>query len=112
MWFANLHGISITDRLTAVSESLSIWASHARRNAHRTKNKLQNQISALQGRSDSFSISKMSQVRKELAEVLLREEAHLRQRAKQHWLKDGDSNTRFFHAMASSRKKKNSIAQL
>lgn len=35
-----------------------------------------------------------------------------KQRSKVHWLRDGDQNTHFFHAMASSRKKKNTLQKL
>jgi hypothetical protein len=35
-----------------------------------------------------------------------------KQRAKAHWLKDGDKNTSFFHACASERKRVNLIKKL
>jgi hypothetical protein len=35
-----------------------------------------------------------------------------RQRAKTHWYRDGDLNTKFFHAAATSRKKVNKILSL
>ncbi len=42
--------------------------------------------------------------------VLIRdEEIFWKTRAKQHWLKEGDGNTEFFHAMANARKRVNHI---
>ncbi|XP_019159989.1 PREDICTED: uncharacterized protein LOC109156592 [Ipomoea nil] len=40
------------------------------------------------------------------------EDTYWRQRAKQHWLKDADANTRFYHRYASHRKKKNVITKV
>jgi hypothetical protein len=43
---------------------------------------------------------------------MLQDDAYWRQRAKKHWYKDGDKNTKFFHASATARKKANCILSL
>ncbi|XP_075662992.1 uncharacterized protein LOC142632487 [Castanea sativa] len=48
-------------------------------------------------------------LRKEINDLLDDEEIYWGQRAKAHWLKEGDKNTRFFHAQASERHKQNTI---
>lgn len=54
----------------------------------------------------------MESVRKDLDELLDREEAMWKQRAKTQWLKEGDRNTQFFHAQAFKRAKRNEIRGL
>ncbi|OMP02012.1 reverse transcriptase [Corchorus capsularis] len=49
---------------------------------------------------------------RELNKLLHQEELLWRQRSKKHWLKEGDKNTRFFHAVASSRKQKKQILSI
>ncbi|OAY62569.1 LINE-1 retrotransposable element ORF2 protein [Ananas comosus] len=41
--------------------------------------------------------------------ILKEEEILWKSRAKQHWLKEGDGNTKFFHAVANGRKRSNEI---
>ncbi|CAN0919243.1 Transposon TX1 uncharacterized 149 kDa protein [Linum grandiflorum] len=48
----------------------------------------------------------------ELLGLLQQEEDYWRQRAKQFWLKDGDRNTRFFHATANERRRWTMIKRL
>ncbi|XP_031104893.1 uncharacterized protein LOC116009862 [Ipomoea triloba] len=47
-----------------------------------------------------------------LCQLETHEDAFWRQRAKQHWLRGADANTKFFHRYASTRKKKNTITRL
>jgi len=50
---------------------------------------------------------------KDSYEILLKQhENYWKQREKQFWLQRGDQNTRYFHLMAISRRKKNTISQL
>ncbi|XP_057779716.1 uncharacterized protein LOC130998302 [Salvia miltiorrhiza] len=80
--WTNLSGIHITDRLMAVSDAITVWASHLRSNERATKARIQQRIAALQGRRDSISMRQLQGARKELSDLLLREESHWKQRAK------------------------------
>ncbi|OAY74561.1 hypothetical protein ACMD2_18612 [Ananas comosus] len=56
--------------------------------------------------------NKREELKTKLAEVLKDEEALWKSRAKQHWLREGDSNTKFFHAVANGRRRVNRIDTL
>ena len=47
----------------------------------------------------------INQLRGEINDLLDSEEIIWRQRSKVHWYRDGDRNTKFFHARASERRK-------
>lgn len=47
-----------------------------------------------------------------MIKLLVQEDSFWRQRAKSFWLRDGDLNTRFFHASATSRAKVNRIDKI
>jgi len=47
-----------------------------------------------------------------MTHLLVQEDLYWRQRAKTHWYKDGDLNTKKFHAAATTRKKVNRISSL
>lgn len=50
--------------------------------------------------------------KKNLEDLMVSEELYWQQRAKSFWLQDGDSNTKYFHACASSRKRRNQVGYL
>lgn len=50
--------------------------------------------------------------KKKLEELMVSEEMYWQQRAKSFWLQDGDSNTKYFHAYATCRKKQNQMGYL
>ena len=54
----------------------------------------------------------IQRVKKEINEVLMREEIMWNQRSRALWIKWGDRNTCFFHATANQRRRKNSIVGL
>jgi len=54
----------------------------------------------------------MFELRKRMQRLLSQDDAYWRQRVKTHWFKDGDRNTKFFHASATTQKKVNRITSL
>lgn len=62
--------------------------------------------------SNEVRTKKYFEEKSRLEELLLHEEAYWRQRAKSFWLLDGDPNSKYFHAYATTRKKRNMITQL
>lgn len=70
------------------------------------------QIQNVRNNSTRYNQEEVVRLRKKMRRLLSQENAYWRQRAKTHWYRDGDRNTKFFHASATTRKKVNQILSL
>ena len=78
-------------------------------------NKLKNckvRVEQLQSSTDESRVIEFFNEKRHLAKLLEDEELYWKQWAKAFWLENGDLNTKFFHAKASSRKAANKVSSL
>ncbi|XP_019166949.1 PREDICTED: uncharacterized protein LOC109162719 [Ipomoea nil] len=66
----------------------------------------------LRGCNDPVSLAEFQRLEECLSCIEAQEDTYWRQRAKQHWLKNADANTKYYHRYASHRKKKNTIVKI
>ncbi|MCH82559.1 RNA-directed DNA polymerase (Reverse transcriptase), partial [Trifolium medium] len=70
------------------------------------------EMERLRGINDLIDSELYKEAQERHARLLIQEETYWRQRAKMHWLKEGDLNTKFFHMSVTSRAKKKKIDKL
>lgn len=108
-FWQSLPAIHLLPKLIVVSDYMAKWG---RNFFHKFREKVIKQkyiIDQLKDREDDDGIQLYYDEKEKLSDLLLHEELYWKQRAKTFWLEEGDSNSIFFHASASSRKKTNLI---
>lgn len=103
---------NIIDRLDLLASELSSWG---RKKAWVLGDDIiscKQKLETCRQRDDPDSVAALQHLKNTLSNLLLQEEMHWKQRAKEFWLKDGDLNTRFFHSSATARKAQNKIKML
>jgi hypothetical protein len=68
-----------------------------------------NKLNSLQEARGIPDLTKIRKLQEEVNKLLEHEDLKWRQRAKEHWLKMGDKNTKYFHSCVKARRKNNSI---
>jgi hypothetical protein len=89
--------------------SLKMWCRNSRKDGQQEFLKLNRRLLSLQEREDTAVIPEIKKIKTQLHVLLDNEELWWRQRAKEDWLKMGDRNTRFFHACASDKRRRNRV---
>lgn len=105
-------GDDIIVKLDSCTHELNKWGKHLRTRIREEIDKCKSRIDEVRGCDDENSANEFNFLRVRLTDLLVQEETFCRQRAKAYWLKDGDQNTKYFHAHASARKKINKIQHL
>ncbi|KAL3833965.1 hypothetical protein ACJIZ3_008701 [Penstemon smallii] len=115
-WTGNINlanGNSVWDKLDNCRLGLLNWSKSSFGNVNKQICKLKKELHTLRtGRITPASKQKEKDVSRELELLLDKENMMWEQRAKAHWLKDGDRNTSFFHARATGRKERNEILDI
>uniref|UniRef100_A0A803PHA9 Reverse transcriptase domain-containing protein n=1 Tax=Cannabis sativa TaxID=3483 RepID=A0A803PHA9_CANSA len=105
-------GCSIMEKIKFCGEKLLIWGKDYSGNFKERIQSCKAEIKKWKRGRDDLSISKYQAAEANLQEVLMQKEIFWRQRSKQLWLREGDQNSKYFHAMATSRRRNNSIQKL
>ena len=111
-FWRNLPPMHLLRKLIEVSKYMAKWG---RGFFHKFREKVIRQeeiIDSLKNREDDDGVQMYFDEKDKLDDLLSHEEAYWKQRVKSFSLKDGDTNSKYFHAAASSRKKLNYLAGL
>ena len=121
-WWENYHfqgtpSFILAKKLTALKADIKKWNETDFGNITVKKQQLWSKLNALDGKEDNQPLTEEEKLEKatfraDLEKVALLEEISWRQKSKVLFLKEGDSNTRFFHRMANSNRRNNCIENL
>jgi hypothetical protein len=96
-------------RLSACQRALLNWSRHKYGKVEDNIKRKSVQLAALQQNESPALATPIKTLQREIEELLEFEDLKWKQRAKQHWLWNGDRNTTFFHSWVQHRRKINRI---
>ncbi|GAU45877.1 hypothetical protein TSUD_401030, partial [Trifolium subterraneum] len=102
----------VVERLAVCAERLQKWGKRKKVRFKEEVVGIEEEMARIRGENDASSAIRFNELRHQHTKVLVQEESFWKQRAKMHWLKEGDLNTKFFHASATARTKFKKIEKL
>lgn len=100
---------NIITKLGYCIEDMKTWSKSNLPQFNQRKQLLRSQIEAFCSAFEDVEKPHMLDLQNNLASLLLQEDIYWKQRSKIFWLKEGDTNNKFFHAATSTRRRKNTI---
>ncbi|XP_060959195.1 uncharacterized protein LOC115699980 [Cannabis sativa] len=106
------HSEGVLQKLKACGETLKIWGKDYSGDFSRRIKECKKEICQWKKGCDVGSVGKYQQAVNKLNNILLQKEVFWKQRSKQLWLREGDNNSKYFHATATARRRRNAIQRL
>jgi hypothetical protein len=88
------------------------WERSKNGNREQEIGRIKEEILSLQGAVGLPQRERIKQLQEEANSLLTQEDLHWQQRSKELWLKCGDKNTKYFHACATQRRRRNLIQKI
>uniref|UniRef100_A0A803QJ68 Reverse transcriptase domain-containing protein n=1 Tax=Cannabis sativa TaxID=3483 RepID=A0A803QJ68_CANSA len=107
-----LNGRDLIDKIKSCGEALEVWGKDFTGNFKERLSNCKRVVRSLKKKRDEASVKLHREKQEELFEILAQREVYWKQRSKQFWLRSGDTNSKYFHSLASSRKRQNHIQRL
>lgn len=100
---------SVTERLASTRSAISAWNRTQQRNSRKIIEQKKGELNAALA-SPANDTALIQEISKELSKAYLAEEAYWKQQSRLLWLKLGDRNTGYFHAITKTRKRINAFS--
>ncbi|XP_056850940.1 uncharacterized protein LOC130500203 [Raphanus sativus] len=99
------------EHIFSCRKALSEWRRQNNINSAKLVEELKEKVEGLYA-DDNATTEEIAAVLKELSDALKAEEMFWKQKSRVFWLREGDRNTEFFHALTKQRRARNKITQL
>ncbi|XP_019166597.1 PREDICTED: uncharacterized protein LOC109162331 [Ipomoea nil] len=90
--------MGLQDCIQYCGDQLSRWGGDRHHKFGNQINTLRKEQQRLHGHTDPTSLAKFQHLEELMSRLEAQEDAYWRQRAKQHWLRNADANTKFYHS--------------
>ncbi|XP_019200287.1 PREDICTED: uncharacterized protein LOC109193916 [Ipomoea nil] len=90
-------GLDVLDRIVACSRDIWVWGRNYNKDFLKRIDACKLKLESLRARTDGDGCAEYERVEKELLILLEQQHLYWKQRAKEHWWRGDDQNTKFFH---------------